>query len=252
MGHYFGRYFGIFKWYYSLLHDKTIMSNSKIEKTTNLNQVLIRKLPTELRLNILKRLRKEDLKAILKANASVSKNASNAYRTLKENTPKMTSLLTKLIYLIAKNFSSQTNISNIKITKLKIEGKTIDRKTKFTIIYDNDFQYKNNNSSMNNTADYKKNTISLSRISFLINESFYHPAQFHTDEEREEYEDMMRKSVIEEYAEQYANFLDDVLAFDISELKMENFKCNGCTNSSNAQKINAVKKEINNSLTNLL
>jgi hypothetical protein len=226
------------------------MTKPQNAKNIKSSQVLIHKLPSELLAMIFKRLKNNDLKASVRAGVSLkpSRNALNANKTSIENTPRMIKLLTELIDLVTKNFSSQanvTNTSNIKITKLTIQIKN-KTDTSYFISYDEDFTY----DSMDNAQDYKNNTMSLSRINFLIKQSYFNPAQLEEGEQAE-YEAMMKEIVIEEYAKQHANFIDQVQSFEILDLKLENIKNNG-RNASNASKTNVAKLETERIMTSLL
>lgn len=210
--------------------------NTKIPKKTS-TQTSIDSIPQELLLIILKRLKKLDLKSAVKSGLAIK----NAHNSLLVNAPKMKILLSMLLDYTTKDLSTENNTSHFMISNFEISALKKD-KTSFTITYDSTYNF-----DFNNSQDYMNDKISVSRIKMLIDIAGFHEAQFQEIEDN--YQDILRDSVIQEYAEQYANWLNGVTSFRIDELKLENFKENVKNNSS---KTNNVGRQISSEIQRVL
>jgi hypothetical protein len=193
---------------------------------------------SELLAIVLRKFKKEDLNSAKKVSRQFANVAKSAQNARVKNTPRMKQLLSFLVDFTNKAYS---NAQIIMVHKFVITAKNSSGNNGFTLTYDSECY--NNNRIMN---DNTNNIISIKRIKDLIFARGFHAAQFTTDEEEEEFQDLARNAVLDEYSERYANYLDDIVSFNVAEFSLKNISNN---TNSNVTKTNLALTELTSFLS---
>jgi hypothetical protein len=208
----------------------------------------------EVRAMIFRKLKENDLECLKKTAKSLGNNIQHAKTKLENKTKFMKSLLEYFSNIINKNYSKNTIKNNnnttknnnnnnsktykelldIKTLKVVFRSKPLNNAIKLTVIYDAD-DWSNSNNSTNNAEE---GILSLKKLSSMIFQQGFHAAQFMTIEEDEEYAIMTKNIVLDNFADMYANYLNDIDSVEIEYITL--------SKTNNASKLIAsdVKKEI--------
>jgi hypothetical protein len=207
----------------------------------------------EVRAMILRKLPKEDLESLKKTAKSMGNNVQNAKTKLENKKRLMKSLLEYFSNIINKNFSKNTNTNNsnskvykepldIKTLKIIFKSKALNNAIKLTVIYDAD-DWSNSNNSTNNAQE---GILSLKKLSSMIFQQGFHAAQFLTVEEDEEYAIMTKNIVLDNFADMYANYINDIDSFEIEYITLSK------TNNASKSIASDIKTEIENYLNTFI